>query len=233
MIKQSMVDVESMILLWKEQPDIKDLPGAVELRLQQSAPEIRFENVSFSYANKVPILRHISFSVGAGKKVAIVGASGAGKSTLARLLYRFYDTTDGKIFIDGQDITKVSQRSLRQQIAIVPQDTVLFNDTIGYNIGYGAYSQRAEGASQSEIESAAKSAQLDDFIARQPKGYETKVGERGLRLSGGEKQRSGEITAAKHQSASEPFIASEADGMFVGLLARSILVTECRSLAPS
>jgi len=189
MIKQSMVDVESMVLLWQEKPDIKDPSDAIDLQLYNAAPEIRFESVSFSYGNGVPILKDISFTVKPGQKVAIVGASGAGKSTIVRLLYRFYDTSSGRILVDGQDISQVRQQSLRQEIAIVPQDCVLFNDTIAYNVGYGAFAKSEMGASHDQVVDAAKSAQLDAFIARQPKQYETKVGERGLRLSGGEKQR--------------------------------------------
>jgi ATP-binding cassette subfamily B protein len=145
---------------------------------------VRFEDVRFAYDPARPILHGISFEIPAGKTVAVVGASGAGKSTLARLLYRFYDVGGGRITIDGQDIRQVTQASLRRAIGIVPQDTVLFNDTVGYNIGYG----RA-GASQAEVEAAARAAHIHDFIAATPKGYATMVGERGLKLSGGEKQR--------------------------------------------
>jgi ABC-type transport system involved in Fe-S cluster assembly fused permease/ATPase subunit len=145
---------------------------------------VRFEHVSFAYDPARPILHEVSFEVPAGKTVAVVGASGAGKSTLARLLYRFYDVTGGRITIDGQDIRQVTQGSLRRAIGIVPQDTVLFNDTVGYNIGYG----RA-GATPAEVEAAAKAAHIHGFITSTPTGYDTVVGERGLKLSGGEKQR--------------------------------------------
>jgi ATP-binding cassette subfamily B protein len=145
---------------------------------------VRFEDVAFGYEPERIILKGVSFDVPAGSSVAVVGPSGAGKSTLARLLYRFYDPTAGRITIDGQDIAKVTQSSLRGEIGIVPQDTVLFNDTIGYNIGYGR-----DGAGQDEIEAAAKGASIDNFIAMLPQGYDSMVGERGLKLSGGEKQR--------------------------------------------
>jgi ATP-binding cassette subfamily B protein len=149
---------------------------------------VRFEHVDFAYDTRGsaarPILTDVSFEIPAGKTVAVVGPSGAGKSTLARLLYRFYDVNAGRITIDGQDLREVTQASLRAAIGIVPQDTVLFNDTVAYNIGYGR-----PGASQGEIEAAARAARIHDFIASTPKGYETTVGERGLKLSGGEKQR--------------------------------------------
>ena len=147
-------------------------------------PVIRFENVSFSYDPARPILHDVSFEVPPGKTVAVVGPSGAGKSTLARLLYRFYDVQQGRITIDGQDLRDVTQDSLRRAIGIVPQDTVLFNDTVAYNIGYGNTE-----ADQDAIVRAAKAARIHDFIERTPKGYATMVGERGLKLSGGEKQR--------------------------------------------
>jgi ATP-binding cassette subfamily B protein len=145
---------------------------------------VRFEDVAFGYEPERIILKGVTFDVPAGSTVAVVGPSGAGKSTLARLLYRFYDPTSGRITIDGQDIAHVTQASLRGEIGIVPQDTVLFNDTIGYNIGYGR-----EGSGQDEIEAAARGASIDGFIAMLPQGYESMVGERGLKLSGGEKQR--------------------------------------------
>ena len=149
-----------------------------------SGGELAFEDVTFGYDPERQILNGLSLRVAPGKTLAVVGPSGAGKSTIARLLYRFYDVTGGRITIDGQDLRDVTQSSLRAQIGIVPQDTVLFNDSIGYNIGYGR-----EGADQEEIEAAARGAQIHNFIAAQPQQYETQVGERGLKLSGGEKQR--------------------------------------------
>jgi ATP-binding cassette subfamily B protein len=145
---------------------------------------VRFEHVSFAYDPARPILHDVSFEIPAGKTVAVVGPSGAGKSTLARLLYRFYDVTGGRILVDGQDLREVTQASLRRAIGIVPQDTVLFNDTVGYNIAYGR-----PGAGAGEVEAAARAAHIHAFIAATPLGYETMVGERGLKLSGGEKQR--------------------------------------------
>ncbi|MBV9813648.1 MAG: ATP-binding cassette domain-containing protein, partial [Acetobacteraceae bacterium] len=162
-------------------------PGAVALAQHLSegpAGEVRFENVWFGYRSDRAILRGVDLVVPAGRKLAIVGPTGAGKSTIGRLLFRFYDVTDGRITVDGQDIRDVTQDSLRAAIGVVPQDTVLFNDTIRYNIGYGR-----PGASQAEIEDAARLAQVHDFVARLPAGYDTVVGERGLKLSGGEKQR--------------------------------------------
>jgi ATP-binding cassette subfamily B protein len=152
--------------------------------LQVHEGVVRFEGVSFAYDTARPILHDVSFEIPAGKTVAVVGPSGAGKSTLARLLYRFYDVGGGRITIDGQDIRGVTQSSLRQAIGIVPQDTVLFNDTVEYNIAYGR-----PGASRAEVEAAAAAAHIHSFIAATPKGYDTMVGERGLKLSGGEKQR--------------------------------------------
>ena len=181
-IKQAIIDIEIMFSLLGRKPEIKDKPGAQPLRV--CAGTIRFENVSFAYETARPILTDLSFEVAAGHTVAIVGPSGAGKSTISRLLFRFYDVTGGHITIDGQDIRDVTQISLREAIGMVPQDTVLFNDTIRYNIRYGRWD-----ASDREVEEAARQAQIDEFISRTPKGYETEVGERGLKLSGGEKQR--------------------------------------------
>jgi ATP-binding cassette, subfamily B, heavy metal transporter len=181
-IKQAVTDIEIMFSILARDPEITDAPGARPLRVVSG--NIRFENVAFAYEPERRILKDISFDVPAGKTVAVVGPSGAGKSTISRLLYRFYDLSGGRILIDGQDIAKVTQDSLRQMIGMVPQDTVLFNDTIRYNIRYGRWE-----ASDAEIEEAARLAQIDDFIRRAPKGYETEVGERGLKLSGGEKQR--------------------------------------------
>jgi ATP-binding cassette subfamily B protein len=181
-VKQSLTDLDRMFVLLEREREVADVPGAPELLV--SAGVVRFEHVDFAYDPSRPILHDVSFEIPAGRTVAVVGPSGAGKSTLARLLYRFYDVTGGRITIDGQDIRQVTQASLRRAIGIVPQDTVLFNDSVGYNIGYG----RA-GASQAEIEAAARAAHIHDFIAATPKGYGTMVGERGLKLSGGEKQR--------------------------------------------
>ena len=188
-IKQSLTDIEKMFGMLDANREVDDVPGAPALRLARSAvaavgPEVRFESVSFSYQPDRQILRGISFVIAPGTTVAVVGSSGAGKSTLARLLYRFYDVNQGRITIDGQDLRQVTQASLRAAIGIVPQDTVLFNDSIAYNIAYGR-----PGATRVQIETAARSAQLHDFIARLPQGYDTPVGERGLKLSGGEKQR--------------------------------------------
>jgi ABC-type transport system involved in Fe-S cluster assembly fused permease/ATPase subunit len=181
-IKQSLIDMESMFRLLSENAEIKDDPGAVDL--VANGGEIRFEGVEFAYDPARLILKGIDFTVPPGHTVAIVGPSGAGKSTLSRLLFRFYEVTGGRIAIDGQDIRAVTQSSLRAAIGIVPQDTVLFNDTIRYNIAYGR-----PGASQDEIEHAARLASIHDFVASLPQGYDTRVGERGLKLSGGEKQR--------------------------------------------
>ena len=168
-----------------EQPaEIVDRPGAPPL--QVSRGRIEFRDVGFAYETERPILRGLNLVVEPGQTVAVVGPSGAGKSTIGRLLFRFYDVTGGAVLIDGQDVRDVTQASLRAQIGMVPQDTVLFNDTIYYNIAYG----RPE-ASRAEVEAAARAAQIHDFIARLPQGYETTVGERGLKLSGGEKQRVG------------------------------------------
>jgi ATP-binding cassette, subfamily B, heavy metal transporter len=181
-IKQAVIDIETMFSILQRKPEIADRPGARPLRVPAGA--IRFENVSFDYEPARPILKDLSFEVAAGRTVAIVGPSGAGKSTISRLLFRFYDVTGGRILIDGQDIRDVTQASLRTAIGMVPQDTVLFNDTIRYNIRYGRWN-----ASEAEVEDAARMAQIDGFIRAAPKGYDTEVGERGLKLSGGEKQR--------------------------------------------
>jgi len=181
-IKQATIDIEIMFLILGRPAEIEDRPGAQPL--QVAAGSIRFDNVGFSYEPARKILQSVSFEVPAGKTVAIVGPSGAGKSTISRLLFRFYDVTSGRILIDGQDIRDVTQKSLRAAIGMVPQDTVLFNDTIRYNIRYGRWE-----ASNAEVEEAARLAQIDDFIRISPHGYETEVGERGLKLSGGEKQR--------------------------------------------
>ncbi|MBR0713157.1 ABC transporter ATP-binding protein/permease [Bradyrhizobium liaoningense] len=181
-IKQAIIDIEKMFNVLGRDPEIEDKPGAKPLVV--SAGAVRFEDVRFAYETQRPILKGISFEVPAGKTVAIVGPSGAGKSTISRLLFRLYDISGGKILIDGQDIRDVTQNSLRAAIGMVPQDTVLFNDTIRYNIRYGRWD-----AGDAEVEEAARLAQIDHFIRMAPKGYETQVGERGLKLSGGEKQR--------------------------------------------
>ncbi len=181
-IKQAVTDIETMFTILSRNPEIKDKPDAKALDVK--AGGIRFENVAFAYEPARPILKGISFEVPPGRTVAIVGPSGAGKSTISRLIFRFYDITGGRILIDGQDIRDVQQVSLRSAIGMVPQDTVLFNDTIRYNIRYGRWE-----ASDAEVEEAARLAQIDTFIRMSPKGYETEVGERGLKLSGGEKQR--------------------------------------------
>jgi ABC-type transport system involved in Fe-S cluster assembly fused permease/ATPase subunit len=181
-IKQAIIDIEKMFDVLSRNPEVKDLPGAMPLVV--SSGNVRFDDVRFSYDPERPILKGLSFEVPAGKTVAIVGPSGAGKSTISRLLFRLYDISGGRILIDGQDIRNVTQSSLRASIGMVPQDTVLFNDTIRYNIRYGRW-----GADDAEVERAAQLAQIDGFIRMSPKGYETQVGERGLKLSGGEKQR--------------------------------------------
>ena len=182
-IKQSLTDLNKMFVLMDREREVADAPNAPNLNCQHGA-HLKFENVSFAYESDRPILHNISFEIPSGKTVAVVGPSGSGKSTLARLMFRFYDVQQGRISINGQDIRQVTQHSVRKALGIVPQDTVLFNDTVAYNIGYGL-----TGATQEEIETAAKAARIHDFIASTPKGYNTSVGERGLKLSGGEKQR--------------------------------------------
>ncbi len=181
-IRQALVDMSDMFSLLDQPAEVVDRPGAPPLRVETGT--VRFSHVDFSYDADRPILHDIDFTIPGGRTLAVVGPSGAGKSTLSRLLFRFYDVTAGSLSIDGQDVRAVTQESLRAAIGVVPQDTVLFNDTIGYNIAYGS-----GGASQAEIEAAARSASIHDFIAQLPQGYETLVGERGLKLSGGEKQR--------------------------------------------
>jgi ABC-type transport system involved in Fe-S cluster assembly fused permease/ATPase subunit len=181
-IKQAIIDIEKMFGVLARKPEITDLPAAAPLVVTSGT--VRFDDVRFAYEPERPILKGLSFEVPAGKTVAIVGPSGAGKSTISRLLFRLYDVSSGSISIDGQDIRTVTQASLRAAIGMVPQDTVLFNDTIRYNIRYGRWD-----ATDAEVERAAQLAQIDAFIRMSPKGYETQVGERGLKLSGGEKQR--------------------------------------------
>ncbi len=183
-IKQGLVDMEQMFTLMQVEAEITDKPGAQPLVAGAAGGEVRFEDVHFGYRPNREILHGISFTIPAGRRVAIVGPTGSGKSTISRLLFRFYDVTGGRVLIDGQDIRDVTQDSVRAAIGVVPQDTVLFNDTIRYNIGYGKPS-----ASHAEIEQAARLAQVHDFVTHLPEGYDTMVGERGLKLSGGEKQR--------------------------------------------
>ena len=181
-IKQSLADLDRLFTLLEQNREVADAPDAMPLRL--AGGEVRFEGVDFAYDARRQVLHDVSFTIAPGTTTAVVGVTGSGKSTLARLLFRFYDVGGGVIRIDGQDIRAVTQHSLREAIGIVPQDTVLFNDTIGYNIAYGR-----PGASQAEVEAAARAAHIHDFVAGLPDGYDTQVGERGLKLSGGEKQR--------------------------------------------
>src|SRR6201992_1098458 len=181
-IKQAVIDIEKMFGVLSRKAEITDVPDAAPLIV--TSGHVRFDNVQFAYEPDRPILKGLTFEIPAGKTVAVVGPSGAGKSTISRLLFRLYDVSGGRILIDGQDIRNVTQASLRASIGMVPQDTVLFNDTIRYNIRYGRWD-----ASDAEVEAAAQLAQIDSFIRMSPKGYETQVGERGLKLSGGEKQR--------------------------------------------
>jgi ATP-binding cassette subfamily B protein len=185
-IKQALTDMDRMFHLLKTDKEISDIPNAKKLQIKEShlGPRVEFKDVDFRYEDNRSILKKLSFEMLPGQTTAVVGHSGAGKSTLARLLFRFYDVQTGGIYLDGQDIRNVTQVSLRESIGIVPQDTVLFNDTIAYNIAYGR-----PGATKDEVESAAKAAQIHDFILSLPDKYETTVGERGLKLSGGEKQR--------------------------------------------
>ena len=183
-IKQSLTDLNRMFTLMDQDREVADAPNAQPLPLNAQPPEVRFENVQFAYDPARPILHDVSFTIPAGKTVAVVGPSGSGKSTLARLLFRFYDVQAGHVRIAGQDIRDVTQTSVRRAVGIVPQDTVLFNDTVEYNIAYGQ-----PGASHAQVVAAAKAARIHDFIVATPQGYETRVGERGLKLSGGEKQR--------------------------------------------
>jgi ATP-binding cassette subfamily B protein len=183
-LNQGLVDMEQMFSLMRVNHEITDKPGAEILPAQGEPAEIRFENVHFSYNPDREILKGVSFTVPAGHKIAVVGPTGSGKSTISRMLFRFYDVTSGAVRINGTDIRDFTQHSLRAAIGVVPQDTVLFNDSIYYNIAYGK-----PGASKDEIENAARLAQIHEFITRLPQGYKTKVGERGLKLSGGEKQR--------------------------------------------
>ncbi|MCH7693359.1 MAG: ABC transporter ATP-binding protein/permease [Proteobacteria bacterium] len=181
-IKRSLTDMEAMFALLGEAPEIGDAPDAAPVRIDGG--RVEFEDVSFGYDSRRPVLKGVSFTVPAGKTLAIVGPSGAGKSTISRILFRFYDVDSGRVLIDGQDIRQVTQQSLRAAIGMVPQDTVLFNDTIYYNIAYGN-----PAASPAEVEEAARLARVHDFVMGLPDGYQTSVGERGLKLSGGEKQR--------------------------------------------
>ncbi|HEX5371669.1 MAG TPA: ABC transporter ATP-binding protein/permease [Aquabacterium sp.] len=182
-IKQSLTDLDKMFTLMEREREVADAPDAAPLLLK-GPPAVRFDHVQFAYDPSRPILHDISFEIPSGQTVAVVGPSGSGKSTLARLLYRFYDVQGGRITVNGHDIRGLTQDSLRRSVGIVPQDTVLFNDTVAYNIAYGR-----TGATREEVEQAARAARIHDFIVSTPKGYDTMVGERGLKLSGGEKQR--------------------------------------------
>jgi ATP-binding cassette, subfamily B, heavy metal transporter len=181
-IKQALTDLEAMFRLLQVTPEVQDKPGAAVLQVLRG--EVVFDHVSFAYDPRRPILKDVSFRVAPGGTLAIVGPSGAGKSTISRLLFRFYDVNEGAIRIDGQDIRDVTQDSLRRTIGVVPQDTVLFNDSVFYNIAYGR-----PGAPAEEVEGAARHAHIHDFVRALPDGYHSPVGERGLKLSGGEKQR--------------------------------------------
>jgi len=183
-IRQALVDMGQMFSLLSQPPEITDKPGAPDLKV--TGGEVSFKNIDFFYDDNRQILHGLDLCVGPGQTIAVVGPSGSGKSTIGRLLFRFYDVSGGALEIDGQDVRDVAQSSLRALIGVVPQDTVLFNDTVGYNIAYGR-----EGATRQDVESAAKAAQIHDFILSLPDGYDTQVGERGLKLSGGEKQRVG------------------------------------------
>ena len=183
-LNQGLIDMEQMFSLLRVNQEVKDKPGALALERHGKPAEVRFENVHFAYNPDRQILKGINFTAAPGKKIALVGPTGSGKSTISRLLFRFYDATGGAVLVDGHDVRDATQASLRGAMGVVPQDTVLFNDTIFYNIAYGR-----PGATVQEIEQAARFAQIHDFIMSLPQGYKTRVGERGLKLSGGEKQR--------------------------------------------
>ncbi|MBU6426544.1 MAG: ATP-binding cassette domain-containing protein, partial [Rhodospirillales bacterium] len=183
-LNQGLVDMEQMFSLLRVHQEVQDKPDALPLASHGAPAEIRFEDVRFAYNPDRQILKGVSFTAAPGKKIAIVGPTGSGKSTISRLVFRFYDVTGGQVLVDGQDVRDLRQHDLRAAIGVVPQDTVLFNDSIFYNIAYGR-----PGATKEEVEHAARLAQVHDFVASLPQGYNTKVGERGLKLSGGEKQR--------------------------------------------